>query len=86
MTSYEEFPLDFWQESTAEQVLFDLINETHQPLQTIKGFSQALLNANLSEEQRVGMLEAILAQASYLESMLKAVREYTDSLPGSQKN
>ena len=83
MTIYEEFPLDFWQESTAEQVLFDLVNETHHPLQTIKGFSQALLKANLSEEQRVEMVKTILAQASYLESVLKAVREYTDTLPES---
>lgn len=47
MSTYKKFPSDFWQGSAAENVLFDLVNETHQPLQTIKGFSQALLKANL---------------------------------------
>jgi len=86
MSISKELPLDFWAGRSSEEgcspenVLADIIHETYQPIQEIKGWSRALLTVDLSEEQQLHALKSILAGATYLESIIKAAMEYTNKL------
>ncbi len=80
MTIHDKFPVDFWDGHSVEGVLTGMITEMHQPIMTIKGFSQALLKADLSKEQEKDALNFILAASTYLEDLMKAGKEYTNKL------
>ena len=86
MSVFRELPLDFWagrfseEGCSPENVLADVIHETYQPIEAIKGWSRALVEVDLSEEQQLHALKSILAGATYLESIIKAAMEYTNKL------
>jgi hypothetical protein len=62
---------------TPLNVLAELVSETHQPIITIKGFSQALLKLNYaSEEERLTYTKIILERVSFLESIMEAAKKY----------
>lgn len=80
MSNGQEFSLNFWDDYPSEFVLADLIHEVYQPIQTIKGFSQALLKINFSEEERIEALNIILEKAIYLEHVIETARGYKNKL------
>lgn len=80
MSSSRVITPDTWEGYPPETVLADLIHETYQPIQTIKGFTQALLNANLTDKQRVESLNSILEESLYLESIMQAANTYNRKL------
>ncbi len=62
---------------TPLNVLAELLNETHQPIMTIKGFGEVLLKLNYpSEEERLSDTKIILESAIFLENIMEAARKY----------
>jgi hypothetical protein len=78
--AHKELPLDFWKGHTSEEVLFNIVAEMDQPLKKIRFYSQLLLTADVSEEERIRALNSIQDGTTFLESIVKATKEYTSSL------
>ncbi len=78
----QRFPRDYWtnlgSSASDTKILGDIHHALIRPLQGLKGWSKALLTAELSEEEGRKALEWILSDAEFLESLNEALGAYLE--------